>query len=122
MGRSSAKALDYRGFPLVFRRISQLPAGLAGYGWTGSADAMRKVAEVPKNWVCGLEQAPAPTNNSAEQSADQSADQSAKDSHASPKCLQRRECGYACCLCTQYALTQTQTKGAMADGETLFVF
>jgi hypothetical protein len=33
---SSAKALDYRGFPLVFRRISQLSAGLAGYGWTAA--------------------------------------------------------------------------------------
>jgi hypothetical protein len=36
VGWSSAKALDYRGFPLVSRRISQLSAGLAGYGWTAA--------------------------------------------------------------------------------------
>jgi len=33
VGFSSAKALDYRGFPLIFRRISLLSAGLVGCGW-----------------------------------------------------------------------------------------
>jgi hypothetical protein len=33
MGCSNAKALDYRGFPVVSRRISQLSARLASYGW-----------------------------------------------------------------------------------------
>jgi hypothetical protein len=75
---------------------------------------MKKVAEVPKTRLWALERAPALTNKAA--------DQSAEDLRAGPKCLQRRERGYARSLCAQYALAQTQTKGAMADGETLFIF
>jgi hypothetical protein len=64
---------------------------------------MEKVAEVSKNRVWGLERALVQTNKAAGQSTDQSAE----DSHAGPKCLQCRECGYACSLGAQYALTQT---------------
>ena len=75
---------------------------------------MKKVAEVPKTRAWAPERALALTNKVA--------DQSAEDLRAGPKCLQRCERGHARSLCAQYALAQTQTKGAMADGETLFIF
>jgi len=93
-----------------FQRVLPVTAGRQ----CGGDEKSRRSTQKP-GW--GLERALVLTNKAAEPSADQSAE----DSHAGPKCLQRRECGYACSLCAQYALAQTQTEGAMADGEALFI-
>jgi hypothetical protein len=59
---------------------------------------MKKVVEGPKkNRVWALKRTPALTNKAASEAAE--------GSHVRPQRLQRRECGDACSLRAQYALT-----------------